>query len=226
MSRFIHDPTLFDLDNDDHDNIFGECGGRASPASSKSKGSSGEGENEERILSADEFAALGSTSVSLNVSSDLPSPTSVKSGEGSQYSISSEASTSSSRSRYLYPKIDTVESLRPEEVRWFYKEIGEKKWTPFIGYDSLRIECKHRELQHRVIVSDAKFVPDLSETENPIGSGDSSPDDCSEIEHDPERINVRGGLYEVDVTRKECYPIYWSATSGKTELKPLITVND
>ena len=41
---------------------------------------------------------------------------------------------------------ETVEDLGPEEFRWFYKAENDKKWIPFIGYDSLRIEWKYRDL--------------------------------------------------------------------------------
>ena len=64
---------------------------------------------------------------------------------------SSTVSTNSiNRNKYLYPDTDSVEELRPEEVRWMYKDFGDKKWKPFIGYDSLRIECKYRETLHRL----------------------------------------------------------------------------
>ena len=218
MSRFVPDPSLFDLDNDEHEDIFGgDFGGRGSPAhssSSKSKSSSTDCENEERILSSDEFAALGPRG--LHVTSDLPSPGSVKSGDGSQYSMSSDASSSSSKSKYLYPKIDTVEILHPEEVRWFYKEPLDKKWTAFIGYDSLRIECKYRELQHTT--AKVKVMSDVDEEQPHEKDQDSTNSDKTndekELETDSERINVRGGLYEVDVMRKESYPIYWTPSEG------------
>lgn len=39
-----------------------------------------------------------------------------------------------------------VTDLTPEEVRWFYKCEGEKRWLEFSGYDSLHIEMKFREM--------------------------------------------------------------------------------
>lgn len=39
-----------------------------------------------------------------------------------------------------------VTELTPEEVRWFYKSEGEKRWLEFSGYDSYRIEMKYREI--------------------------------------------------------------------------------
>lgn len=39
-----------------------------------------------------------------------------------------------------------VTDLTPEEVRWFYKLEGEKRWLEFSGYDSHHIEMKYREI--------------------------------------------------------------------------------
>ncbi len=132
----------------------------------------------------------------------LPLPNHHRTGsELSAISLDSDGASSSgisspSKNRYLYPPIDTVESLRPEQVRWFYKEENDKKWTPFIGYDSLRIECKYREVRHRQdcqkLLEDKDFNADQND------------------EHDHERIVVRGSLFEVDVIDRRCYPIYWT----------------
>ena len=32
------------------------------------------------------------------------------------------------------------------KVRWFYKREADKEWTPFMGYDSLRIELRYRHI--------------------------------------------------------------------------------
>ena len=32
------------------------------------------------------------------------------------------------------------------QIRWFYKREVEKDWTPFMGYDSLRIELRYRHI--------------------------------------------------------------------------------
>lgn len=79
----------------------------------------------------------------------------------------------------LQHDIERVEKLRPEEVRWFYKSGKKKKWTAFIGSDSIAIEAEWR------CVSISK----------------------SEIK----RVCVRGGMYEVDVLERKCYPVYWSS---------------
>ena len=104
--------------------------------------------------------------------------------------VSPTSSESSSKNRYLYPRNDTVENLRPEEIRWLYKEETDKKpkWRVFLGYDSLRLECKFREIQQRK--------------------------DASSGDIDEEAIIVRGGLYQVDVMKKQCVPIYWTGKSN------------
>lgn len=93
--------------------------------------------------------------------------------------------------KYLFPKSETVEEIHPEDVRWLYRDASKKKWIPFIGYDSLRVEFKYREL---VVTA-------------------SDPDKTVEM------IVVRGGLYEVDVISRKCYPLFWS---GKLSKFPLL----
>ncbi|WAR19275.1 DDHD1-like protein [Mya arenaria] len=94
--------------------------------------------------------------------------------------------------KYLYPKKEYVDHLQPEEIRWFYKREGDKKWLPFIGYDSLRIECRYRVQQQ------------------------NGTDGLSEAEiADLDLILVRGGLYEVDVPNANCKPVYWSGDQYK-----------
>ena len=138
----------------------------------------------------DEFVSGLRLSTSL-----LFSPTSGKSDTDSDSSTQTHVPP---RNKFLFPKTEIVEALRPEEVRWFYKEANDKKnlkkWIPFIGYDSLRIECQYQELLNR-------------------SSGDK------ELEGSPisvDKINVRGGLYEVDVVTKKCVPVYWSKLPGTT----------
>ncbi|XP_063426380.1 phospholipase DDHD1-like [Mytilus trossulus] len=91
----------------------------------------------------------------------------------------------------LYPVNEEVDHLRPEEVRWLYKSKTDKKWHAFIGYDSLRIECRFRALQT------------IDEDEDII---------------DNDVISVRGGLYEVDVVLKTCKPVYWSGDLDESEI--------
>ncbi|XP_003792180.1 phospholipase DDHD1 isoform X1 [Otolemur garnettii] len=127
-------------------------------------------------------------------------------------------------------RYEVVTELGPEEVRWFYKE-DKKTWKPFIGYDSLRIELAFRTLlQATGARPQAKIQDDEHEcgTASPAGPASSSGEEDDEDRacgfcprtagHEPEMVElvniepvcVRGGLYEVDVTQGECYPVYWN----------------
>lgn len=84
----------------------------------------------------------------------------------------------------------TLEPLRPEQVRWFYK-CDQKRWTKFDGYDSLSIEYIYR----------ANFG---NEEEA------SCLDENTLKYHDGRHtFVVRGGLYEVDLLKKKCTSIFW-----------------
>uniref|UniRef100_A0A8C7G4D1 DDHD domain containing 1 n=1 Tax=Oncorhynchus kisutch TaxID=8019 RepID=A0A8C7G4D1_ONCKI len=91
--------------------------------------------------------------------------------------------SSSSRNRYN----EVVTELGPEEVRWFYKE-DKKTWKPFIGHDSLKVEVMFRNLCELNPGTTTRQVPAPRTT----------------------AVCVRGGLYEVDVKDRECYPVYWN----------------
>ncbi|BHF73220.1 Phospholipase ddhd1 [Sparganum proliferum] len=65
------------------------------------------------------------------------------------------------------------------DVRWFYKGEGGKKWLPFSGHDSIKIETH--------------FQATLTQKTG----------------RDEVALQVRGDLFEVDITRRKCYPIYW-----------------
>ncbi|XP_019581279.1 phospholipase DDHD1 isoform X4 [Rhinolophus sinicus] len=124
-------------------------------------------------------------------------------------------------SRHRY---EVVTELGPEEVRWFYKE-DKKTWKPFIGYDSLRIELAFRTLPQATGGRPQAEDPDSDHVcRRASSSGEDDEEDrvcgfCPRTaRHEPEmeelvnieRVCVRGGLYEVDVTQGECYPVYWN----------------
>ncbi|XP_068199022.1 phospholipase DDHD1b [Antennarius striatus] len=126
---------------------------------------------------------------------------------------------------------EVVTELGPEEVRWFYRE-DKRTWKPFVGHDSLKIEMQYRRFceQHPDSInqrSDPAW-PDGREANTPadirpengtldgghVGaepamerrSGAEEADDSVTTE----TVCVRGGLYEVDIREKECYPVYWN----------------
>lgn len=83
----------------------------------------------------------------------------------------------------------TVDLLRPERVRWFYKS-DPKKWTKFDGFDSLNIEYRYR----------ANFG---NEEEASCLNGSFN------YYFQNYTVVVRGGLYEVDLLKKKCTSIFW-----------------
>lgn len=132
-------------------------------------------------------------------------------------------------------RYEVVTELGPEEVRWFYKE-DKKTWKPFIGYDSLRIELAFRTLLQATGGPAQAATPDRGHVcgrASPAGpasrfGGDDDDDEDDEdracgfiprtARREPEmeqlvnveRVCVRGGLYEVDLTQGECHPVYWN----------------
>ena len=75
---------------------------------------------------------------------------------------------------------EELSDFRVERVRWFYYE--DKKWSPFCGRDSLKIEQCFRRLPSKEI----ETSPELYEV-------------CT----------VLGGLYDADAAKRICTPVYW-----------------
>ncbi|KAM3871223.1 phospholipase DDHD1 [Diretmus argenteus] len=132
--------------------------------------------------------------------------------------------SNSSRNRYK----EVVTELGPEEVRWFYKE-DKKTWKPFVGHDSLKIEIMFRKFcELNPGTADSRGSADGGQPNGVEGSGldgeestgsvhGDSPPATSPDERDPDHIQlsieavcVRGGLYEVHIRERECYPVYWN----------------
>lgn len=139
----------------------------------------------------------------------------------------------SNSSRHRFNEV--VTELSPEEVRWFYKE-DKKTWKAFVGHDSLNIELMFRKYCELNPCSAGSQVSDREEEHgnngvesrglngaipgrtSSVDGGRGSQDtstmysderDSDNIEVNVEPVCVRGGLYEVDVKEKECYPVYW-----------------
>ncbi|XP_059375446.1 phospholipase DDHD1-like isoform X3 [Carassius carassius] len=107
-------------------------------------------------------------------------------------------------------RLQVIAELGPEEVRWFYKE-DKKTWKPFLGHDSLRIEIMYRRFcelnPERALRRGGEETP---EDDGPDGGQSSLNTSRERYESAVEAVCVRGGLYEVDVMNKECYPVYWN----------------
>uniref|UniRef100_A0A3Q2XYQ5 DDHD domain containing 1b n=1 Tax=Hippocampus comes TaxID=109280 RepID=A0A3Q2XYQ5_HIPCM len=132
---------------------------------------------------------------------------------------------------------EIVTELGPEEVRWFYKE-DKRTWKPFVGHDSLKIEtaygrfseqnpdkvkrhCEPVSTGGKDVATSGEIQPAESVTvdecivriepavrQRPSASEDLRDRDDNSI--NMEAVCVRGGLYEVDIREKECYPVYWN----------------
>lgn len=120
------------------------------------------------------------------------------------------------RSGVPRPRFEVVAELGPEEVRWFYKE-DKKTWKAFAGHDSLRIELMYRKLFELSPDQESNPGPTLPDGEDQcehasVVASVQSSEQLSEtdLEISIEAVCVRGGLYEVDVREKECYPVYWN----------------
>ncbi|KAK2826405.1 hypothetical protein Q5P01_020619 [Channa striata] len=141
----------------------------------------------------------------------------------------------SNSSRHRFNEV--VTELGPEEVRWFYRE-DKKTWKPFVGYDSLNMElmfrkycelnpggagcqvsgeteesnentAENRELDGAVPVETRTGSVHRGQGSLDTSSVSTDDRDPGGIELNIERVCVRGGLYEVDIRVRECYPVYW-----------------
>ncbi|XP_026157397.1 phospholipase DDHD1 isoform X2 [Mastacembelus armatus] len=191
------------------------------------------------LLHAGHHGAQGGLLLDLNSpgsyidSSSLEYSDSDANSAGPLFERRKRSRSNSSRHRFN----DVVTELGPEEVRWFYRE-DKKTWKPFVGHDSLKIELtfrKYCELNPGAIGS--RVSPGEEESGNnnadsgglngavPVETNNSSVHggrgaldtstvsleerDSESIEVNVEPVCVRGGLYEVDIKERECYPVYW-----------------
>ncbi|KAM7367491.1 hypothetical protein PAMP_013783 [Pampus punctatissimus] len=133
---------------------------------------------------------------------------------------------------------EVVTELGPEEVRWFYKE-DKRTWKPFVGHDSLKIEIVYQrfceqnpdkvkrpvdpaEAEGKETAKSGEIQPESGavdggsvRSESVVQRGGGHRRSVSEMKHSDisisvEAVCVRGGLYEVDIREKECYPVYWN----------------
>uniref|UniRef100_A0A672FK86 DDHD domain containing 1b n=1 Tax=Salarias fasciatus TaxID=181472 RepID=A0A672FK86_SALFA len=135
-------------------------------------------------------------------------------------SVSSKKRVRSNSSRH---RGEIVTELGPEEIRWFYRE-DKRTWKPFIGHDSLKIETVYRRMTEPAPgppagTEEVRSEPDggaggadRAEPAEPRGGEPRSPESERPRGGDRggEAVCVRGGLYEVDLKDKECYPVYWN----------------
>ncbi|XP_034999579.1 phospholipase DDHD1b isoform X1 [Hippoglossus stenolepis] len=135
---------------------------------------------------------------------------------------------------------DIVTELGPEEVRWFYKEdkrtwkpfVGHDSLKIEIVYrrfceqipnkvkrpvDPTGAEGKETGMSDEVESESGAGDDGGVRAEPPVNRGGGQRRAASDEMKDPDDISisveavcVRGGLYEVDIREKECYPVYWN----------------
>ncbi|XP_019953794.2 phospholipase DDHD1 isoform X2 [Paralichthys olivaceus] len=143
----------------------------------------------------------------------------------------------SNSSRHRFNEV--VTELGPEEVRWFYKEdkktwkpfVGHdslnielmfRKYCELIpsvadsrgsGGGEKEEECgggdraEGKGLNGAVPVGASSVHGGRGSVDTSTVSSEERDPDCIEINVEP--VCVRGGLYEVDIKERECYPVYW-----------------
>ena len=135
---------------------------------------------------------------------------------------------------------DIVTELGPEEVRWFYKEdkrtwkpfVGHDSLKIEIVYrrfceqnpDKVKRPIPPAEAEGKEAARWGDIQPESAavdgggvRAEPSAHGGGGQRRSLSEETRDPhfigigvEAVCVRGGLYEVDIREKECYPVYWN----------------
>ncbi|XP_030574553.1 phospholipase DDHD1 [Archocentrus centrarchus] len=190
------------------------------------------------LLHAKHHSAQGGLVLDLKspeayLSSSSPEYDTYENNTGPLFERRKRSRSNSSRHRFN----EVVTELGPEEVRWFYRE-DKKTWKPFVGHDSLKIElmfrkycelnpgaaCSQtsggeedsgsRDLESRGMNGAVPVETRTSSVHGGRGSLDTSTvssdeRDLDSIEINVEPVCVRGGLYEVDIIQRQCYPVYW-----------------
>ncbi|XP_073349332.1 phospholipase DDHD1b [Pagrus major] len=135
---------------------------------------------------------------------------------------------------------EVVTELGPEEVRWFYKEdkrtwkpfVGHDSLKIEIVYrrfceqnpDKVKHPVNPAEAEGKDAARSGEIQPESGAVdsasvpvESAVQRGGGQRRSVSEEMRDPDDIRisveavcVRGGLYEVDIREKECYPVYWN----------------
>ncbi|XP_068564700.1 phospholipase DDHD1b [Cebidichthys violaceus] len=135
---------------------------------------------------------------------------------------------------------EVVTELGPEEVRWFYKEdkrtwkpfVGHDSLKIEVVYrrfseqnpDKVKRPVDPAEAEGKEAVKSDEIHPESgavdsgsvrAESTVPRGGGQGlsvseEMRDSDDMSISVEAVCVRGGLYEVDIREKECYPVYWN----------------
>ncbi|KAH0451777.1 hypothetical protein IEQ34_019076 [Dendrobium chrysotoxum] len=124
-----------------------------------------------------------------------------------------------------------------EDVRWYFckvplaerelaasvphtEVVGKSDYFRFSVRDSLALEASFLQREEDMLSSWWKEYAECSE--GPNGSyraSDSLPDsgwdELYVVEEERVGVPVKGGLYEVDLTRRHCFPVYWNGENRR-----------
>lgn len=131
---------------------------------------------------------------------------------------------------YFRNNDELIDVLKAEQIRWFYKNLSNKQWVEFNGYDSLRIEHRYKNLTDKEWAyynatyrsrkpqdKNTNCSPTYEPLKSPQSinqtvrlSDETTPDECiSPCGEVNEKVVVRDGLFEVDVLKRNCTSIFW-----------------
>ncbi|XP_054287967.1 phospholipase DDHD1-like [Macrosteles quadrilineatus] len=131
---------------------------------------------------------------------------------------------------YFRNNDELIDVLKAEQIRWFYKNLSNKQWVEFNGYDSLRIEHRYKNLTDKEwayynttyrsrkpqdkntncspTYEPLKSPQSINQTVRP--SDETTPEECiSPCGEINEKVVVRDGLFEVDILKRNCTSIFW-----------------
>ncbi|KAJ3691677.1 hypothetical protein LUZ61_020841 [Rhynchospora tenuis] len=121
-----------------------------------------------------------------------------------------------------------------EDVRWYFckvpladKElaaavprteiVGKSDYFRFSRRDSLALEASFLQREEELLAYWWKEYGECSE--GPSGSrsisNDTESDDLYLVEEERVGVPVKGGLYEVDLMRRHCFPVYWNGENRR-----------
>lgn len=109
-------------------------------------------------------------------------------------------------------------TLSHEFIKWFYRDEDGRNWVAFNGYDSIRLEMHYRQTENICLeLSQPISLPSSISVGSSRESIEFSEADTSQKVSKP-YVLVRGGLFEVDLQRRICSPIYWGGPDKEVKV--------
>ncbi|XP_020088606.1 phospholipase SGR2 isoform X1 [Ananas comosus] len=124
-----------------------------------------------------------------------------------------------------------------EDVRWYFCKVplgvgelsasvprteivGKSDYFRFSMRDSLALEASFLQREEELLAywwkeyAECSEGPSGSQITNNLTSASQS-DDLYAVEEERVGVPVKGGLYEVDLTRRHCFPVYWNGENRR-----------